>query len=192
MEKMKTRNFAEIGFKLLGIYSAFQFIATLPTAFTVAQSKQYFENSTGEIEEVYLEYFARLVLSTNLSCIFYLLMAIILPLGASAFAQWLVKYNGSDAGELNISSEGVIRFLLQLAGIYALITWLPNFAQTLIRTVIYGSWQNPQVPTLQRFYENWSVITAPALGTALGLFLLFRVNGMIRIIRLARPMEDGT
>ena len=190
MENMKTRNFAEIGFKILGIYSAFQFIATLPTAFTVTQSKQYFENSSGEIEEAYLGYFSRLVLSTNLSCLFFLIMAIILPLGANKLAQWLVKDDGSES--LSISSEGVSRYLLQLAGIYALITWLPNFAQTLLRTVIYGSWQNPQVPTLQRFYENWSVITAPALGTVLGLFLLFRVNGMIRIVRLARPMKEKT
>jgi|GEM_PF-3410132 len=189
---MKSRNFSEIGFKLLGVYSAFQFISTLPTAFTVAQSKQYFENSAGEVEEVYLGYFARWVLSTNLSCLFYLLAAIILPLGASAFAKWLVKDESADAGELNISSEGVTRFLLQLSGVYALITWLPNFVQTLIRTLIYGSWQNPQVPTLERFYENWSVITAPALGTVLGLYLLFRVNGMIRIVRLARPMKDKT
>ena len=187
---MKTRNFAEIGFKILGIYSAFQFIATLPTAFTVTQSKQYFENSSGEIEEAYLGYFSRLVLSTNLSCLFFLIMAIILPLGANKLAQWLVKDDGSES--LNISSEGVSRFLLQLAGIYALITWLPHFAQTLLRTVIYGSWQNPQVPTLQRFYENWSVITAPAIGTVLGFFLLFRVNGMIRIVRLARPMKEKT
>lgn len=188
MEKMNTRKFAEIGFKMLGIYSAFQFVSTLPTAFTVAQSQRYFETATGEIEEIYLGYFSRLVLSTNLSCLLFLILAIVLPLGASKLAKWLVK--NDDPESLSISSEGVSRFFIQLAGIYALITWLPNLAQTLLRTVIYGSWQNPQVPTLQRFYENWSVLTAPALGTILGLFLLLGVNGMMKIVRLARPMTN--
>jgi hypothetical protein len=41
-EKMKNRSFAEIGFKHLGVYSAFQLTATLPTAFTVTQPGRSF------------------------------------------------------------------------------------------------------------------------------------------------------
>ncbi|MCC5851170.1 MAG: hypothetical protein JJU29_24020 [Verrucomicrobia bacterium] len=184
---MKIRNLAETGIKLLGIFSVFQFLSTLPTAIAVTQSRNYYQNVTGEyIDEMALGYFSRLVLSTNATCFFYLLMAVIFMVGASKIANWLVQ---SDEQELvQITGESVSRFVLQLAGIYALITWTPNFVQTLVQTIIFGSWQNPQVPILQRFYDNWSLLLSPAVGTLLGIFLLFRVNGMLRIIQLARPM----
>lgn len=188
-KKMKNRDLAETGIKLLGIFSVFQFLSILPTAISVTQSRNYYQNVTGEfIDEMALGYFSRLTLSTNATCFFYLLMAVLFLVGSSKIAEWLVKSDSQDIA--SVSGESASRFILQLSGIYALITWFPNFAQTLVQTIIFGSWQNPQVPTLQRFYDNWSVLIAPTVGTILGIVLLFRVNGIIRLIQLARPMNN--
>ena len=186
---MKYRDLAEIGVKLLGIFSAIQCLASLPTAFSMHQNYSFYQSMENDfMNEAAIGAFSKIALAATSTCILYFLLSILLLMASSKIANWLVKSDAEIATNLKV--ESLSRFAIQLAGIYALITWLPSFAQTLVRTLIYGSWQIPQVPTLQRFYENWSVLISPAIGTILGLILLFGINGMIRLVRLARPMTD--
>jgi hypothetical protein len=41
----------------------------------------------------------------------------------------------------------------------------------------------------QPVYKSWSGLIAPSIGVVIGLVLLFRAKGLLRLIRLARPMS---
>jgi len=45
------------------------------------------------------------------------------------------------------------------------------------------------MPFLRRVYDNWSTLVSPAVGVGIGLLLVFRTSGLLRLIRLSRPMS---
>jgi hypothetical protein len=192
---MKIKAIAELGIKLLGVYCALQFLAILPTAFSVHEMQNEMERALWEFEAdgfrgTPVSAFSRIVLGTTQTAFLYLLFAIVLPFMSPRIASWLVKDDQEVSFDLTSDQrERLLRFVIQLAGLYALITWLPVFVETLVRTMIFGTWQFPQISFFERFYHNWSVLIAPFVGTMLGLILLLGSAGMIRVIQLARPMH---
>lgn len=124
---------------------------------------------------------------------------IVLYLGA---AFWLFRRAGrlsrhfvdSPEDQVFLSgdvSKDLLKLAFQCLGVYAIITWVPQLLQHLCRCAIYSSWEvdkDNQLPLLERFYNSWSILIAPTIGTVLGLLLIFRAKGLLRLIQLSRPM----
>ena len=126
---------------------------------------------------------------------FYILLMTTFYLGSSALlifrARNLARFFTAEVPEeANLAESGSVPSLaFQCIGLYSIVTWAPQFVQTLWRTLLYQSWQDPQAPFRYRFYENWSTLVGPAVGTLLGLLLLFKARGLLRLVMLSRPKE---
>lgn len=70
---------------------------------------------------------------------------------------------------------------LKILGVYVFLQFL-----TMLPT---GLGVFPQTPFLRRFYDNGSGLVSPSVGVVIGLLLIFRAKGLLRLIRLARPMS---
>ena len=189
---MKRIEFASISLKVLGIYSLFEFLATLPTAFSLNPYREIFGSMDPEFGPLLAGSIASMQAAITSSCFIYLILSIVLLTQSEKLARWFVRTDDTEVdGKADAPErDSAGRFVIQLMGVYALIFWLPNLVQTLTRTIIFGSWQVPQIPPLQRFYDNGSLLIEPVFGTLLGLFLVFRSNGVTRILNLARPLKE--
>jgi hypothetical protein len=119
----------------------------------------------------------------------YVGFASVLFLGAARLSRRIVPDPDDDT---TLSGQVSLPFhtaAFQCMGIYALSTWFPHLMQSLVRCVIYGTWTDPETPFVRRFYDNWSGLVSPVMGVIVGLLLVFRAKGLVRLIQLARPMS---
>ena len=185
---MKTREVIAICLKLMAVYVVFQFLMMLPAAIGMFQAGSRMPPSAGTDDfggRVFL-WFAAYYAVLSLA---YLGFACVLFLGADRLSRLFVT--GPD-DEMTISgqvSDSLLTAAFRCMGLWALATWFPNLVHSLVRCVIYGTWTEPQTPFLRRFYDNWSGLLSPATGVFIGLLLVFQADGLMRLIRLSRPMS---
>lgn len=184
---MNTKSVALICLKVLAIYLFIQFIALLPASLSMLKMGSAY-GADGSCETRMI--FAPIVICFLAMPALYLAAGLYMLLRTEKIACYLVR---DTVDEIHVSgkiSDSVMTLAFQCLGIYALITWLPDFVQTLCRTILHDSWTMPlSKPLAQRFYENWSTLITPTIGTILGLLLLFKVSGLVRLIKLSRPIS---
>ena len=187
---MNTRAIATAIMKLLGIYIFLQYLTVLPMA--ISAIKAYMDVLMGINTEPAM---SRMSVFAPMG--FYILLMSALYLGSSALlmfrARNLARFFTADVPEepslAGAGTDSAITLGFQCLGLYAIVTWAPQFIQTLWRTLMYNSWQDTQTPFSYRFYENWSTLIGPVIGTLLGLLLLFKARGLLRLVKLSRPSE---
>lgn len=185
---MKTQEVASIAMKILAVYVFLQFLTMLPTGLGMFQmSHSLRENGGTEAEP--MRQFAMMAALFLFVAIIYLILALAAFLGAHRFARFFVSDPEDHVTLGGPVSDHLLTAAFQCLGVYALVSWTPTLVQTIIRCVIYGTWTVPQTPFLRRFYDNWADLISPSVGVVIGLLLIFRSRGLLRLIRLARPMS---
>jgi hypothetical protein len=185
---MKMKDAATMGLKLLAIYAFFQFLAVLPAALGMLQMASSFSDSVVADNSVTKQY--TLMASGYLGgAIVYLVLSVSVFLGANRLARFFVAEQEDSGVMASALPEGILSVAFQCFGVYALITWAPNLIQTIARCTIYGTWSDPQVPFMRRFYDSWSTVVSPSVGVAIGLLLIFKAKGLLRLLSLVRPMS---
>lgn len=185
---MKIREFIAISLKLMAVYVIFQFLMMLPAAIGMFQAGSRMPSSTGAGDSG-LRFFLWLAVYYAVLTVAYLGFACTLFFGASRLSRLFVADPDEQVTLSGQVSNPLLTAAFQCMGVYALTTWVPNLAQSLVRCVIYGTWNDPQTPFLRRFYDDWSGLISPATGVLIGLLLLFNAKGLMRLIRLSRPMS---
>jgi hypothetical protein len=184
---MRIREVVAIGLKLMAVYVVFQFVMMLPAAIGMYQAGSRMPTSGGAAD-----FGGRLFLWLAVYCavlsVAYLGFACILFLAAGKLSLWFVTDPDDQVTLSGQVSTPLLTAAFQCMGVYALVTWAPSLIQTLIRTIVYGTWYADQVPFLKRFYDNWSVLISPTMGCIIGLLLIFRAKGLLRLIQRSRPM----
>lgn len=188
---MKLRDIAETGVKLLGLYALLQAIAALPSIISVAQaySASLPLLATGPVSPMFGESGTLFIVLISV-CVLYFGITAVLLFKARLVACFLVSEDANMIEQLDVEKECVTVLAFQIMGLFALIIWFPEAIQSTLETILYGTWQDPQVPFLYRFYENWARLFGPIAGTILGVVLLLKVKGLVRLLRLARPMDS--
>ncbi len=186
---MKTRDAAAIGLKILAVYVFFQFLMMLPTGLGMFQMSNSFCESGGT-ETSWIRQYAVMAGWFLVVAIANLALSACAFLGANRLARFFVSDPKDTVSLAGPVSDGFLTAAFQCLGVYALATWTPNLVQTVIRCTIYGTWTDPQTPFLRRFYDGWSGLVSPCVGVVIGLLLILRARGLVRLIRLARPMSS--
>lgn len=184
---MKARNLVTILLKLMAFYVFMQFLLMLPSSLQGVMAVRHAAAiySTGGSESVLSSVFWFLFMTS----IIYLVFSVGLFLQAQRLSCLFAGNDDEATIPSGVWPEHLQAWAFRCFGIYALVTWGPKLVETLFRTIIYGSWQLDQVPFLQRVYENWSVLISPLAGVVFGLLLIFRANGLVRLIQLSRPLS---
>jgi hypothetical protein len=185
---MKTRDLAAVGLKILAVYIFFQFLMMLPTGLGMFQMSHSLRDSGGT-DSTSMRQYALMAGWFLVVAIAYLALSVGAFLGASRLARFFVSDPDDSVTLAGPASDGFLTAAFQCLGVYAIITWAPDLIQTVVRCTIYGTWTDPQIPFLRRFYDNGSGLISPSVGVVIGLLLIFRARGLFRLIRLARPMS---
>ncbi|NLB68247.1 MAG: hypothetical protein GX804_00960 [Lentisphaerae bacterium] len=183
---MKAYKLVTVLLRLMGLYIFMQFLIALPSSLggmiavnfvPVSETGNSAPHFLTLLRFLYWMSFIRLVVSVGL--FFY----------APKLSHFIVRNQDDFVILPERAADGVQTWVYRLFGVYAIITWGPEIVQTLCQTIIYGTWQPDVVPFLKRFYENWSELIGPAVGVVLGLLLIFKAGGLVRLIQLSRPMS---
>lgn len=185
---MKTREVIAICLKLMAVYVVFQFLMMLPAAIGMFQAGSRMPSSA-RADDFGARFFLWFAVYYAVLSVAYLGFACALFFGASRLSRLFVADPDEQVTLSGQVSNPLLTAAFQCMGVYALATWVPNLVHSLVRCVIYGTWSEPQTPFLRRFYDNWSGLISPATGVMIGLLLLFRAKGLMRLIRLSRPMS---
>lgn len=186
---MNLRSAAELGMKLLGIYALLQFIGSLPHLLVMRQSIRNLSEMGSMLEtETATAVKGDLAILATISLL-YLVSALVLIFASRPLASRFIRDDTAFPTGTAFPGQPLTRVALQFMGVYALIHWFPDLIQTLVRSLIYGTWESPLLSVYQRFYQNGSHLIAPVLGSMLGFALLFRARGFVRVFQLARPMS---
>ncbi|MEM7392392.1 MAG: hypothetical protein AAF492_08580 [Verrucomicrobiota bacterium] len=179
---MNLRDIADLALKLLGVYVFIQFCGLIPS---LAYMFQYTPTDGYEDAAFLSQKTSTLVLVG-----IYLVSAFGLFAGARRLSGFFVPDSDETFSVSGEVSPPIVQVMFQGLGIWALIQWGPELVQALMQTLLYGSWSNPIMPISLRFYDNWSIITGPLLGTICGLLLVFKARGVMKLIRLTGPEDD--
>ena len=184
---MKASQLVSIVIKLLALYVLFQYVVTFPTTLTALLSLNRFANNNPtEMAAVvlYLPIYCAFIISLA-----YIPLSLILYFNAEKIAKRFVNHSDEVIAISGNVSNSFEEFAVRCFGIYALVVWVPEIVQAFFRTIIYGTWQDDQIPFLQRFYQNWSILISPTIGVVLGLLLVFKAKGLLRLVQLSRPLS---
>jgi len=186
---MKTQDIAAVALKILGVYVFLQFVAMLPTGFGLLQVSKSFRE-VGATDSGGIRQYAILAGCFLVTAAVYLALALFAFLRANRLAKLFVPSPEDQVSLSGPVSDPLLTMSFQCLGVYALVTWAPSLVQTIIRCTIYGTLFDPHIPFLRRFYDNWSNLISPSVGVMAGLLLIFRAKGLLRLIRLSRPMTQ--
>jgi hypothetical protein len=184
---MKASQLISIVIKLLAVYVFLQFITTFPTALSTLLSVNHFVNNNSNdmgVGSLYSPIYCAFIIALA-----YLPLSLILYFNAERMSKRFVNTSDEVIAISGNVSNNVEAFAVRCFGLYALVIWGPALVQDLFRTIIYGTWQDDQMPFLQRFYQNWSILISPTIGVVLGLLLIFKAKGLIRLVQLSRPLS---
>ncbi|NLW81391.1 MAG: hypothetical protein GXY42_06925 [Desulfovibrionales bacterium] len=179
---MKARTLVTILLKLMGLYVFMHFLLMLPSSLAARSASVNATNDFAPSLGSMFLFLWRLSFA-------YLVFSISLFFTASKLSRFIVEKHDNEVILSGEVTDGMQTWVFRCFGVYALITWGPNLVQTLCRTIIYGTWQLDEVPLVERFYDNWSILIGPAVGVVLGLLLIFKAKGLMRLIQLSRPMS---
>lgn len=186
-DKMKASQLISIVIKLLALYVFFQFVVTFPTSLSTLLSVNHFANNNpNEMVStvLYLPLYCAFIISLA-----YIPLSLILYFNAEKISKRFVNHADEVIAVSGNVSNSFEELAVRCSGIYALVIWGPELVQAFFRTTIYGTWQDDQIPFLQRFYQNWSILISPTIGVALGLLLIFKAKGLLRLVQLSRPLS---
>ncbi len=173
--------------KLLALYVLFQFIMAFPASLTaMLRTSNFVNNNPTEIGVGALSSLLHYSFIISLSQIPF---SLILYFNADKIAKRFVNQSDEVIAISGNVSDNFEELAVRCSGIYALVIWGPSLVQLLLQTIIYGTWQDDEMPFLQRFYQNWSVLISPIIGVLLGLLLIFKAKGLLRLIQLSRPLS---
>jgi len=184
---MNSRAFAAITLKVLGVYVFLQFLGMLPTALSLFTMDYRMGTGAGGattfadgllLASVYL----------GVTSLVYLAFACILFFGAGRLSRLFVETPETDISLSGPVSAEVLTLAFRCLGVYAVVTWFPPLVQMICKCCVDGTWTAPQIPFLRRFYSNWSFLISPTVGSLVGILLIFKAKGLVRLIQLARPM----
>lgn len=183
---MKASQLISIFLKLLALYVFFQFLIALPTTLT-------FLLKTGGLVNSDPANMGRVMFLVICSSAIFLLanvpFSLILYFNADKISKRFVNHSDEVVAISGNVSNNLQEFAVRCFGIYAVVIWGPTLVQLLFQTIIYGTWQDDQMPFLQRFYQNWSLLISPTIGVALGLVLIFKAKGLLKLVQLSRPLS---
>jgi hypothetical protein len=183
---MRASQLISIFLKLLALYVFFQFIMALPISLTAMLNTSVMNNNPTKMEEwVYYS----LIFYAFIISLCYIPFSLILYLNAEKISKRLINHSDEVIAISGNVSNNFEELAVGCSGIYALVIWGPALVELLLKTIIYGTWQDDQMPFLQRFYQNWSVLISPTIGVLLGLLLIFKAKGLLRLIQLSRPLS---
>lgn len=183
---MKTRALVTILLKLMAFYVFMQFLLMLPSSFQCLLASRKASVSGVESPIAALSSYFSFLSALSL---LYLVFSLGLFFAAQRMSRLIVGDCDEDVILSGTRPDEAQTWVFRCLGVYALTTWCPNLVQTLCRTIIYGTWQLDEVPFVERFYDNWSILIGPAVGVVLGLLLIFKAKGLMRLIQLSRPMS---
>ena len=187
-ESMKTRDVATIGLKILAVFLFFQFLKLLPTGLGMLQmGTSIRESGVGESAEI--KGYALMTGGGLVIAIAYLSLSALVFFRANRLARYFVADPEDSVVLGGPVSDPFLTAAFQCLGVYALIIWMPGLIANVVRCILYGTWTDPQTPLLLRFYESWPGLVSPSVGVVIGLLLLFKARGLLRLIRLSRPMS---
>jgi predicted Na+-dependent transporter len=170
---MKTREFVTIGLKIMAVYVFFQVLMLLPLTLSQLYQTLSLDMKTGRPENLHVH------ISMALAS-YFLVIFVELVFAVSTFfsAHWLARFFVADqedhvtlAGPV---SEQLLTAAFQCLGVYALTNWTPELVHLLFCYVFTGL--------------SWFMLISPAVGVLIGLLLLFKAKGLLRLIRFSRPM----
>ena len=182
---MKTREFAEIVIKILAVYVLFVFLTSIPV--TMSMLEMCARMGRGDVMAGPGSNLTFLTVAVGMMPFAYLVFAGVLFWGARKLSCLFVQ---NSEGQISFSgpvSNDVLTFAFRCLGVYAVVTWGPDFIQKLTRIIIYSRLQTENTVFLRRFYDSESTLISSTLGTLLGLFLIFKATGLLRLIRLSYP-----
>jgi hypothetical protein len=186
--KMNVRATATVILKVLGIYIFLQFLTVLPMALTLIRVNTNMLLGQPDYEMSRMSIFTPMGLYIAFMSVFYLGSAWVFIFRAKSLSRFFAEDLPEECNLASAGSDPVLTLAFQCLGLYAIVTWAPQFVQTLVRTLNYGAWSDPQTPFSMRFYQNGSVLISPIVGTVIGLLLLFKGRGLLRLIKLSRTM----
>jgi hypothetical protein len=181
---MNTQKLTAVLLKMLSIYVLFQFIAMLPSIISI-QKMSGLVPGIGDHSNPY----NAMMISLTVMALLYLALGCSLLFGADKIAKFFVKDSNEEFSISGKVSDPFTALAFQCLGIYAFITWCPNLVYMLCKTIAYNQWMVPEMPLSRRFYDNWSTLITPALGTLFGIFLILRPGGVLQLIKRSRPMS---
>jgi len=183
---MKARRLVTVLLKLMGLYVFMQFLLMLPSTIGGLMTMRSMSASTSDgIGPALATLFVRLLCVS----LVWLAFSVGLFVAAPRLSRFFVEDQDEEVSLSGDVSDGIQAWSFRCFGLYALITWCPGLVQTLCRTIVYGTWESAPVSLRLRFYEHWSLLISPAAGVILGLLLLFKAKGLVRLIQLSRPMS---
>jgi len=188
--KMKSRVLAAMVLKILAVYLFFQFLTVLPAGLDLFQMIHPSLDNRG-VETSAVRFYALMTGLFLVVAIAYLAISVVVFRGANRLARLFISDPEDTVALDGPVSDGFLTGAFQCLGVYALISWMPDLFQTGIQCAIYGTWTDPQTPFLLRFYDGWSNLISPFLGVVIGMLLIFRPKGLLRLILLSRPMSSA-
>jgi len=131
-----------------------------------------------------------MLISLTVMALLYLFLGCCLLFGADKISNFFVKDTNEEFLISGKVSDPFTSLAFQCLGVYAFITWCPNLVYLLCKTIAYNQWMVPEMPIARRFYDNWSTLITPTLGTVFGIFLILRPGGVLQLIKRSRPMTQ--
>ena len=183
---MKTREFAEIVIKILAVYVLFAFLTSIPAIISVWEVCARMERSDGMAGLG--SSLTVLAVAAGMTPFAYLVFAGVLFFGARKLSCLFIRNSEDQVSFAGPVSNDVLTFAFRCLGVYAVVTWGPDFIQALTRVIIYSRVQAEDAVFLRRFNDSsWSTLISPTLGTLLGFLLIFKAQGILRLICLSYP-----
>jgi len=178
---MKNYAIATILLKALGVYLLLRFLSFIPVWFSLIQMGLQFLPGHNEGSGSISTFLGTgIVLLTS---ILYLCLSWFLLFRTKSLARFFVRDLPEESTLSVITSESFQTFAFQCLGVYAIVNWAPPFVQSLVLALIHTLWPEYSIPLPTIFSQSWIPLIAPLLGMTIGLLLLFKGQGLIRLIK---------
>ena len=102
---------------------------------------------------------------------------------ASQFSYYIVDCSEDNESYINLNvTSKTMKTALQLLGFYILAIAIPHFFQILINVVAYNLEISTIPKHLRQIQQHWRYIAEPTLKIIIGFWLIFGINGIIKIM----------
>lgn len=175
---MKTESVATIALKVLAVYVVLSLLAFLPSALALVQMwnqaralpQQHSASSPSLLPSV---------IASAITVLAYGMLAIVLFFKTHRISRYVTAGAEEEFTLSGPRSREVLTLAFRCLGIYALVTWLPQLAQSITKAMITIAQSPEPVPWLYRFL--WVSLVTPLVGSLVGVLLLFRPEAIVRL-----------